>query len=92
MKESEIEKYLRRKVKEIGGKAYKFISPGNSGVPDRLVCLPKGRVYFVELKASGKSPRPLQLLQIKRLRELGFSVYAIDSKEKIDRLIEEWTR
>ena len=92
MKESEIEKYLRERVEELSGKAYKFISPGNSGVPDRMICLPKGRIYFVELKTSGKSPRPLQLLQIKRLRELGFSVYVIDSKEKVDRLIEEWTR
>ncbi len=92
MKESEIEKYLRERVEELSGKAYKFISPGNSGVPDRMICLPKGRIYFVELKTSGKSPRPLQLLQIKQLCELGFSVYVIDSKEKVDKLIEELTR
>lgn len=49
-KESSIERYLVRKVKEHGGLCYKFVSPGNPGVPDRLVILPDGRVIFVELK------------------------------------------
>ena len=49
-KESAIERYLVRKVKEHGGLCYKFVSPGNPGVPDRLVILPDGRVIFVELK------------------------------------------
>lgn len=53
MKESEIEARLVRGVKALGGVAYKFVSPGNVGVPDRLVVLPGGRVIFVELKAEG---------------------------------------
>lgn len=39
MREKEIESYLRDRIRRIGGKAYKFVSPGNNGVPDRLVCL-----------------------------------------------------
>ena len=50
MKESYIEGYLVRKVKEQGGLCYKFTSPGNPGVPDRLIITPGGRVIFVELK------------------------------------------
>ena len=46
MKESEIEARLVRGVKALGGVAYKFVSPGNVGVPDRLVVLPGGRVIF----------------------------------------------
>lgn len=84
MKESTIEAYLHDRVKQIGGRAYKFVSPGNDGVPDRLVCFPGGRIVFVELKAPGKKPRPLQEVQIKRLRDLGFVVEVIDSKEKVD--------
>lgn len=90
MRESTIETYLRDRVKELGGKAYKFVSPGNDGVPDRLVCLPGGRAVFVELKAPGKKPTRLQLLQQRKLAELGFITLTLDSKEKIDREIECW--
>lgn len=50
MKESYIESYLVRKVKEHGGLCYKFVSPGNPGVPDRLIITPSGKTIFVELK------------------------------------------
>lgn len=90
MRESVIEEYLRDKVKLIGGKAYKFISPGNSGVPDRLVLLPGGRCIFVELKAQGKEATPRQLLQHKKLRALGFTVLVIDSKGKVDEFIKTY--
>lgn len=89
MREKEIEKYLRDRVRAIGGRAYKFVSPGNDGVPDRLVCLPGGRVVFVELKAPGMTPRPLQIHQIGMLRLLGFRVEVIDSKEQVDRFVRE---
>lgn len=58
MKESEIEARLVRGVKALGGVAYKFVSPGNVGVPDRVVVLPGGRVIFVELKAEGGAAEP----------------------------------
>lgn len=86
--EKDIEKYLRDKIKKAGGVAYKFISPGNNGVPDRLICLPTGKAIFVELKAPGKEPKPHQNLQINRLRNLNFKVFVIDSFEKVDALLE----
>lgn len=87
MRERDIETYLRDQVKTAGGIAYKFTSPGNAGVPDRLVLLPGGRVVFVELKAPGKQPTPLQRRQQKRIRDLGFPVLVLDSKEGIDEFI-----
>lgn len=90
MREKEVEQYLAKKVKEIGGKAFKFVSPGNAGVPDRMVCLPGGRIFFVELKAPGGKTTALQDLQIKKLYDLGFNVMVTDNKETIDRLIEFW--
>lgn len=87
MRESEIEKYLREKVKRLGGKAYKFVSPGTQGVPDRMVCLPGGELFFAELKAPGQAPRPSQLYQINLLRRMGQRVEVIDSKEQVDRLL-----
>lgn len=93
MKESTIEGYLRDEVKRVGGRAYKFVSPGNNGVPDRLVCLPGGRVAFVETKAPGRKSTELQKAQQRRLRELGFAVYAeVDSKDKVDAIIGEMQR
>lgn len=87
MRENTIEAYLRDRVKELGGKAYKFVSPGNDGVPDRLVCLPGGRAVFVELKAPGKKPTKLQELQHRQLWLLGFIVHIIDSKAGVDEFI-----
>ena len=87
--EKKIEEYLRDVVKASGGRAYKFTSPGNDGVPDRLVLLPGGKAVFVELKAPGKKPTVLQELQISRIRQLGFDVRVIDSKEGAEALLKE---
>lgn len=84
MLEKEIEKLLVQKVKKLGGRAYKFVSPGNVGVPDRLVVLPGGKIGFAELKQKGKKPTQYQTLQIGRLMGLGCLVMVVDSEEKID--------
>jgi hypothetical protein len=87
MLESAIENYLREKVKAIGGKAYKFVSPGNVGVPDRIVILPGGKIIFVETKAPGKKPTPLQRKRIAELIGLGCDAFVIDSKEGVEGLL-----
>ena len=89
MREKIIEKELVRAVKDKGGIAPKFTSPGFDGMPDRLVLLPGGRMGFVELKAPGRKPRPLQLVRHRLLRRLGFKVYVIDGIEQIDGVLEE---
>ncbi|MFL0245506.1 VRR-NUC domain-containing protein [Candidatus Clostridium stratigraminis] len=89
MKESTIEKRLKKEIELIGGKALKFISPGVSGVPDRIVLLPHGRIVFIELKAPGEKPRPIQDYRAKELKALGFEVKVIDSMEDIKAFIEE---
>ncbi|WP_410512066.1 VRR-NUC domain-containing protein [Paenibacillus sp. BR2-3] len=88
MREREIEEYLRKQVKAVGGIAYKWTSPGNAGVPDRIVVLPGGHVYFTELKAPGGKPTPLQLLQHRKLSTLGCEVKVISSKEQVDAFIQ----
>jgi len=91
MRERDIEAYLREKVRTAGGIAYKFVSPGNAGVPDRLVLLPGGRVVFIELKAPGKQPTPLQARQQKRIKGLGFQVLVLDGKESVDEFLKLYT-
>ena len=59
--EKQIEQSLVKAVKNMGGIAPKFVSPGFDGMPDRIVLLPHGLMAFVEVKAPGKKPRPLQV-------------------------------
>lgn len=87
MQERAIEEYLRDKVKTAGGRAYKFVSPGNTGVPDRMILLPGGKIIFAELKAPGKKPSPVQKLQHEKIRKLGFEVLIIDNKTAVDDMI-----
>ncbi len=89
MRESMIERELVRQVKQRNGMAIKFVSPGFDGVPDRLVLLPDKIIVFVELKATGKKMRPLQVKRKRQLESLGFKVYCIDSKEGIEVMLRE---
>ena len=89
MLEKRIEQRLRDEVKKRGGLALKFVSPGFAGVPDRLVLMPDGNVGFVEIKAPGEVPRPIQLSRHKLLRRLGFKVYVLDNIENITHIIDE---
>lgn len=88
MLEKTIEAYLVKKVKAIGGIAYKFTSPQRRSVPDRLCVLPGGKIFFVELKAPGKLPTRLQAKEHETLRALGQLVYVIDSKAGVDALLQ----
>ena len=84
MLERDIEAYLVEQVKKLGGRAFKFVSPGNSGVPDRLVCLPGGVIAFVEMKAPGGKSTALQTRQQSVLRGLGNWVEVLDSKDDVN--------
>lgn len=87
MRESEIEKYLVDQVRDMGGLALKFMSPGHSGVPDRIIILPGGVVGFLELKAPGERPRKEQLLWIKRLQDKGCPAWWADTRERVDEFL-----
>lgn len=89
MRESFIEEKLTKAVNQNGGVCWKFTSPGTAGVPDRIILMPEGRIAFVEVKAPGEKPRPLQLSRHKLLRRLGFKVYVLDALEDIEKIISE---
>lgn len=90
MRESVIESHLRKAVESKGGWCLKWVAPGFTGVPDRIILMRGGRVYFAETKASGKAERARQAYVQQRLRKLGFTVFSsVDSFEKIDRIIKE---
>jgi len=89
MREKAIEHQLVMEVKAIGGIAPKLVSPGFDGMPDRLVLLPGGRIGFVEVKAPGKVPRPLQVARHRLLKRLGFKVFTLDTPEQIGGILDE---
>ena len=89
MREKTIERKLTLTVKKQGGICPKFVSPGFDGMPDRLVLLPDGKVGFVEVKAPGEKPRPLQVSRHNLLRSLGLQVFTLDDITAIPRILEE---
>ena len=89
MREKLTEKILTVQARKRGGIALKFTSPGMDGMPDRLVLMPGGRMAFVEVKAPGRKPRPLQDSRHSMPRRLGFRVYVLDSREQIGGILDE---
>lgn len=89
MREAEIEKRLRNGIRQIGGRCYKFVSPGNAGVPDRIVVLPGGKIVFVELKTETGRLSPLQHIQITRLRDLNADVRVLKALSAVNQFLEE---
>ena len=89
MSEKDIERKFVLTVRNAGGIAPKFVSPGFDGIPDRIVLMPGGRVGFVEVKATGKKPRPLQAARFRLLESLGFRVFVLDRTEQIPGIVRE---
>ena len=101
MREVALEQYLTGKVERLQGLAWKWVSPGNAGVPDRLVIVPhepcpccgaQARVAAVELKAPGQKPRSLQHRQIERLQQAGLPAGWVSSHLGVDALLASLTK
>lgn len=86
MIEKAIEEYLTHQAIRSGALCFKFVSPGNIGVPDRIVIY-QGAVYFVELKRPDGKLRTAQIHRCSQLRKHGAAVYAINTKEEVDSFI-----
>ncbi len=87
--EKTVERYLRLRVRDAGGLALKWLCPGWNGVPDRIILMPDGKVFFAETKDAGKKPGPRQRRVHEILQGLGFTIYVPDSKAAVDRLMRE---
>ena len=83
--EKDIERKLVSMAKRHGGYCLKWVCPGWSGVPDRIILLPGGRVIFVELKRpKGSRLDPLQRWWAKKLTALGFDHYYIYDADQVN--------
>ncbi|MDO4301237.1 MAG: VRR-NUC domain-containing protein [Clostridia bacterium] len=85
MLESTLEQSVGKYIKSLGGCTFKWVSPGATGVPDRICILPGGHVIFIELKRPGRknglSERQKKILRV--LEGLGCKVWCINSLEDL---------
>lgn len=87
MLEKAVETYLKKEVEKRGGLCWKFESPGNAGVPDRVVMMPRGWIAFVELKAPGEKPRRLQHKRLAQIASLGQRALTASCYEEVDEIM-----
>lgn len=88
MLEKRIESAFVKATQKRGGLCLKFVSPSMAGVPDRVVLLPDGHMGFVEMKAPGNHPRPLQIQRLSQLKRLGYQVFVCDQFEQIGGILD----
>lgn len=89
MKERDIERLLVKEVKKLGGCAYKWVSPGNDGVPDRIVIFRGKPPIFVELKSETGRVSSLQEAQIRRLTDLGQIVRVVKGTDGLSQFFQD---
>ncbi len=91
MYESGFEDYVVKKIRSIGGRAFKWVCPGMTGAPDRICVFPGGRIVFIELKRPGlKDGKSVRQKKVGRLlRALGCDVRRISEKDELDKILKE---
>ncbi|MBG9209441.1 VRR-NUC domain-containing protein [Mammaliicoccus sciuri] len=87
--EKSIENHLKTNIERLNGFCLKWVAPGTKGVPDRIILMPNGKTYFVELKTKKGRTSPTQKYIHKKFKEIDHHVYIINSKQAVDKFIEE---
>lgn len=87
-RERDVEKYLRSKIKSMGGACYKWRAIDHKGVPDRICILPWMGIFFVEVKRDGKRPTPIQSHTFDEIRDSGGAVFVVEGIEGVDAMVE----
>ncbi|MGL6202075.1 MAG: VRR-NUC domain-containing protein [Lachnospiraceae bacterium] len=89
MLESKIEDWLNKQINEMGGLSFKWVSPNNPGVPDRIYIFPSNHVYFVELKTEIGRLSNIQKWQRERLQQMGVNYRLVKGMDEAKELIKE---
>lgn len=89
--EGKVEAYLKKRVAETGGRQRKLRWLCRRGAPDRFVWWPGPHLHLVEVKRPGGRIHPLQVLEMERLRDDGFSVHVVSSEAEVDAFIKQVT-
>jgi hypothetical protein len=86
--EKDIEQFFENKIKQMGGRCLKWVCPGHRGVPDRIVLMPGGRIWFIEFKTDTGRPTSLQKHWQRVLSGLGFNAFIIRGRGAAEAFIE----
>ena len=87
--EKAVESYLRRQVIRRGWVTWKM-APTEVGIPDRVVLLPGGAVWFVELKrARGGVVSPRQRVVHSKISRGGHNVVVLAGVDEVKMWIRE---
>lgn len=90
MREAEVERFLKEEIEKLGGKCFKWVSPGQRGVPDRICILPGGRIVFAEVKVEkGGVVSGMQKYMHKILTGLGCRVFLLTGKPSVVKMVTE---
>ncbi len=87
-RERDVEKYLRRNLGSLGCLFLKWVSPGEDGVPDRILIMPGGKICFVEVKTDTGHMTGLQMMWQRKLRKMGCSAVTVYGMTGAKELIE----
>lgn len=85
--ENKIERKLCEGMRRLGGRAYKLVSPGCAGLPDRLVCLPDGTVFFTELKTEKGRLSPQQRHKVDELSKMRQRVRVLYGERDVEEFL-----
>ena len=85
--EKTLEARLVREIEARGGMALKYTSQYHRGIPDRIILMPYGRIYFVELKSTGEKPNYIQRYAMRQLQERGFAAWVVDDSRKLEQFL-----
>lgn len=88
--EKRLERKLKNQIEKMGGWCIKLLSTHIAGLPDRICLLPKGVIFFVELKTTKQKARKIQLAIHDKIRKLGFEVYVVDTSEGINETLNKY--
>ena len=82
MLESALETFLHKRIRLVGGTTFKLMSTVR-GMPDRLVVLPGGKMYLIEMKTPTGEVSPIQRERHQKLADLGVHVYVLNNREAV---------
>lgn len=89
MLEKTVENHFCWAVERAGGATWKFVSPANRGVSDRIACLPDGSTWFVELKRpKGGRLSELQKIFAAEMQRLNQHYAVLWTKEQVNEFIQ----
>ena len=94
MLENTVEEHLVKSVEAHGGRCPKLVDIGRRGFPDRTVLWPDAHgarmIQFIETKCPDGTVKPWQKRYHQDLRDMGFLVFVIWTKEQVDSYIRDW--